>query len=201
MTPPVRLWLPICLHFVIVDRGKKVFFLDVNGNQEMCKVKIDLDFLSTLQNIYVSTASMFSNYEHLLETYFPKPLCQTLKFNFPQQIVIHMPLYKKFPRILAKFLNANLKVPSTCILFESDATAQALPAVFTKALNLFNQIFGSVQSFPRNRVKRDSFTRFFEFVFGDASSRLKTLEYSNKREVAMTSFLMDKSNITDFLIQ
>ena len=144
---------------------------------------------------------MFSNYEHLLETYFPKPLCQTLKFNFPQQIVIHMPLYKKFPRVLAKFLNANLKVPSTCILFESDATAQALPAVFTPALNLFNQIFRSVQSFPRNRIKRDLFTRFFEFVFGDASSRLKTLEYSNKREVAMTSFLMDKSNTTDFLIQ
>ena len=89
--------LPKNTVYTFVDKGETVSFLDINGNRKMCKVKIDLDFLSTLQNIYVSTASMFANYEHLLETYFPKPLCQTLKFNFPQQIVIHMPLYKKFP--------------------------------------------------------------------------------------------------------
>ena len=187
--------------YTFVDRGPRVKFLDVNSNIETCKVRIDMDFLSTLQNIYIGTATMFSSFEHLLETYFPQPPCQTLKFNFPQEIVANMPLYKKFPRVLAKFLNANLKVPSTCILFESEATAQPMPVVFTKALGLFNQVFGSVPSFPRNRVKRDTFSRFFEFVFGDASSRLKTLEYANKREVKMTNFLMDKSNVTDLVIQ
>ena len=156
--------------YTFIDKGEAgMSFRDINVDFKKCKVKIDLDFLSTLNNIYTGTASMFSNFEYLLETYFPQPLCQTLKFNFPQQIAIHMPLYKKFPRVLPKFLNANLKVPYACILFESNTTAQALPTIFIPALNLFSKIFRSVQSSPQNRIKRDTFTRFLEFVFGDAS--------------------------------
>ena len=193
--------LPQNTVYTFVDRGQTMKFLNVNSNVFKCKVRIDMDFLSTWRNVYVGTATMFASYEHLLETYFSKPPCQTLKFNFPQEIVANMPLYNKFPRVLAKFLNANLRVHSTCILFENEATAQPMPVVFTKALNLFNQVFGSVQSFPRTRVKRDTFSRFFEFVFGDASSRLKTLEYARKRDVKMANYLMDKSNVTDLVIQ
>ena len=194
--------LPKNTVYTFVDNGGiGVDFPNINDYSKLCKVEIDLDFISTLQNIYVSTASMFGNYELLLETFFPAPLCQKLKFNFPQSIDVNMPLYKKIPRLLAKFMSVNLKIPYACILLENDATAQVLPAVFTPVLTLFNQIFRSVQPSLQNRIKRSTFTRFFEFVFGDEESRLRTLEYSNKQEVAMTDFLMDKSNTTDFLIR
>ena len=192
--------LPQNTVYTIIDRGQITKFSDVN-DVTTCKVQIDSDFLSTWRNVYIGTATIFANYEHLLQTYFTKTPCQTLKFKFPQEMIGNMPLYSKFPRVLAKFLNANLKVHSTCILLKDEASAHPMPVVFTKALNLFGQVFGSIPSFPRTRVKRDTFSRFFEFVFGHASSRLRTLEYARKRDVKMANYLMDKSNVTDLLIR
>ena len=187
--------------YTFIDRGQRIKFIRVNDITSTCKVKIDLDYLSTWRNVYIGTATVFSSYEHLLQTFYPKPPCQILKFNFPTEIIVDIPLYNEFPRILAKFLDANLRVPATCILLKHEASAQPMPSLFLKALSLFSRVFGSVPSFPRTRVKRDSFSRFFEYVFGDASSRLKTLEYARRRDVKMQNYLLDKSNITDLAIR
>ena len=60
-------------------------------------------------------------------------------------IQLNMPLYEKFPRVLAKFINRHLKVKYACIMFQNDAAAPVLPDVFIPTLELFNQIFISVQ--------------------------------------------------------
>ena len=77
------------------NSNEAVAFPNVNSKTDLCKALIDQDFKSILQNIYVSSALMFHNYEDLLETFFPEPLCQMLKFNMPASIQLGMPLYVK----------------------------------------------------------------------------------------------------------
>ena len=113
----------------IANGSQSVNFPAVNSDTSLCKVKIDNDFKSTLQNIYASTAIMFQNFESLLKTLFPQPLCQLLKFNMSKLIQLNMPLYEKFPRVLAKFINRHLKVQYACIMFQNDAAAPVLPDV------------------------------------------------------------------------
>ena len=121
----------------------------------------------------------------------------------PNSIQINMPLYAKFPRILAKFINRHLKVKYACIMFGNDAAAPVLPGIFIPTLNFFNQIFLSVQPAPlQNRVRRSSsFNRFFEYIFGDADERLRTIESYTRQEIQMVNFLLYKSNNTDFIIK
>ena len=190
--------LPLRKVFTFVENvNEAVAFPNVNSKTDLCKAVIDQDFKSTLQNIYVSSALMFSNYENLLATFFPEPLCQMLTFNMPASIQLGMPLYVKYPRILAKFINKHLKLKSACIMLGNDATAPVLPDIFIPTLKLFNQIFLSVQPAPpKKRVKRGSFNRFFEYVFGDADNRLRTLESYTRQEIQMVNFLIDKANAT-----
>jgi hypothetical protein len=88
-------------------------------------------------------------------------------------------------------------------MFGNDAAAPVLPDIFIPTLNLFNQIFLSVQPAPlQNRVRRSSsFNRFFEYIFGDAVERLRTIETYTRQEVRMVNFLLDKSNATDIIIK
>ena len=184
-----------------IPDGQRIKFFPINNDYPTCTVKIDLDYLSIWRNIYVGTATIFANFEHLLQTFFPKTLCQTLKFQFPIDIVNDFPLYDKFPKILAKFLNANLKIPATCILLENEASGRPMPSLFGVPLKLFSRIFESVPDYPRTRVRRDSFSRFFEWVFGDASTRIKTLEYARRGDLKMQHYLLDKSNLTDLAVR
>ena len=84
-----RLPLRKVLTFV-ENANQAVDFPNVNSETSLCKVVIDSDFRSTLQNIYMSSAIMFQNYENLLETFFPEPLCQILSFNIPDSIHINI---------------------------------------------------------------------------------------------------------------
>ena len=155
--------LPLRKVFTFVENANEfVAFPNVNSETELCKAIIDPDFKSTLQNIYVSSAIMFSNYEELLTTFFPEPSCQKLTFNMPTSSQLGLPLYVKFSRILAMFINKHLKLKSACIMFGNDEIAPVLPDIFVPTLKLFNQIFLSIQAAPpKNRVKRGSFNRFF----------------------------------------
>ena len=137
-------------------------FPNVNSKTDFCKAVIDPDFRSTLQNILVSSAALFHNYEDLLQTFFPEPSCQQFIFNIPTSIQSGLHLYKKLPRILAMFINKHLKIQSACTVFEHNKTALALPPIFIPTLTLFNKIFLSVQaSPPKRRTKRGSFNLFF----------------------------------------
>ena len=83
--------LPLHKVYTFVDNGNQdVDFPNINSETKLCKVEIDADFRSTLQNIYMSSALMFKNYENLLETFFPEPLCQILSFNIPDSIHINI---------------------------------------------------------------------------------------------------------------
>jgi hypothetical protein len=184
-----------------ISDGRRIKFFPINNELPTCIVKIDLDYLEIWRNLYEATATIFANYEYLLETFFPKALCQNLKFQYPIDIVNNFPLYDKFPKLLAKFLNAHLKIPATCILLKHEASGRPMPSFFDEPLQLFSRIFESVPNYSRNRVKRDSFSRFFEWVFGDASTRIKTLEYARRKDLKMQNFLLDKSNLTDLAVR
>ena len=52
--------------FTFVANGSQSVNFPAVNSDSLCKVIIDNDFRSTLQNIYASTAIMFQNYESLL---------------------------------------------------------------------------------------------------------------------------------------
>jgi hypothetical protein len=153
--------------FTFVENADEIVkFPNVNSETDLCKAIIDPDFQATLQNIFVSSAVMFRSYEELLTTFFPEPQCQKLTFKLPTSILSGLHLYEKFPRILAMFINKHLKFKSVCTVFYNNGTAPNLPQIFLPTLQLFNQIFLSVQTAPpNNRVKRGSFNRFFLIRF------------------------------------
>ena len=68
--------------------------------------------------------------------------------------------------------------------------------------SFLKQIFISLKTdIPKKRVKRGSFNRFFEYVFGDADLQLRNLETFSRQELQMVNFLIDKSNSTDLAIK
>ena len=99
------------------------------------------------------------------------------------------------------FTNKLLQFKSICTVIENGDTSLDLPENFLPTLQLFNQIFLSVHATPiHTRFKRGSFNRFFEYVFGDADERLRTLESYSLHQLRMIDFLVDKSNATDLAI-
>ena len=100
------------------------------------------------------------------------------------------------------FINKHLKFGSICTIFENNNTAPNPPLIMQPPLKMFNQIFLSLQTdIPKKRVKRGSFNRFFEYVFGDADLRLRNLETFSRQELQMVNLLIDKSNSTDLAIK
>ena len=176
--------------------------MDKRDNPEFfCKVTIDKDFHSALENIYSATSITLHDFETLLASYFPEPVCQTLKFNIPTSSQKYTKLYSLYPRLLAKFLAQHLKVKYTCLILENNATSDPLPVVFKSRLDLFHRLFSSLPKPSSTRVKRGTFSRFVEYVWGEADSRMHNLEYYTREELEMVNFLLDKSNHTDLVIK
>jgi hypothetical protein len=146
----------------IQSQNDEVKFPNVNSISDFCKAIIDPDIKATPENIFVSSAVMFKNYEELLTTFFPQPACQKFTFKLPTSILPALHLYKMFPRVLSMLMNKHLKFGSVCTIFENDNTAPNLPPNFLPTLQIFNQIFLTVQTATlKTRIKRGSFNRVF----------------------------------------
>ena len=146
----------------IQSQNDEVKFPNVNSISDFCKAIIDPDIKATPENIFVSSAVMFKNYEELFKKKFPQPACQMFTFKLPSSILPGLHLYKMFPRVLSMFMNEHLKFRSVCTIFENEDTAPNLPSNMQPTLKIFNQIFLSVQTATlRKRIKRRSFNVFF----------------------------------------
>jgi hypothetical protein len=184
------------------NKIEAVEFPNVNSETNFCIAKIDPAIKANIENIFISSAMMFENYEELLQTFFPKPICQIFNFELPASILQGIHLYEMFSRTLAMFINKHLQYEAVCAVFIHDTNAPALPSEMQPTLQLFNQIFLTIKPTALGkRIKRSSFNRFFEYVFGDADGRLRSLETYAQQELQMVNFLIEKSNETDLAIK
>jgi hypothetical protein len=71
----------------IQSQNDEVKFPNVNSISDFCKAIIDPDIKATPENIFVSSAVMFKNYEELFKKKFPQPACQMFTFKLPSSIL------------------------------------------------------------------------------------------------------------------
>jgi hypothetical protein len=57
----------------VQNKIEAVEFPNVNSETDFCEAIIDPSIKANLENIFISSAVMFKNYEELLETFFPQP--------------------------------------------------------------------------------------------------------------------------------
>ena len=142
------------LVFTVVQINESnINFDPIDDPTFFCKVTIDRDFHSALENIYSATSITLHDFKTLLASYFPEPVCQTLKFNIPTASQKYTKLYSLYPRLLAKFLAQHLKVKYTCLILENNATSDPLPVVFKSRLDLFHRLFSSLPKPGSARVE------------------------------------------------
>ena len=86
--------------------GGPVHFHNINDKEATCVGLLSEPFLNILNNIFISTAAVFHQYELILTSLFPMPKCPTMIFNIPSEL--RSVYFIKFPRIIAIMLKKKV---------------------------------------------------------------------------------------------
>ena len=82
--------------------GGPVHFHNINDKITTCVGLVSEPFLNILNNVFISTAAVFHQYELFLTSLFPIPKCPTMNFIIPSEF--RSIYFIKFPRIIAIML-------------------------------------------------------------------------------------------------
>ena len=63
--------------------GAPTLFHDINDKKTTCVGVVSKQYLDILNNVLISSATIFHHYELILSSLFPDPACPKMEFNIP----------------------------------------------------------------------------------------------------------------------
>ena len=143
--------------------------------------------MDEIRNIFAGSVLIFYQLETLLNEIFPFPPCMVFSFNLPSNM--RSIIYKEYPRVLALFLNQQLKIKTNCVFLRHNSSSEQIPAQLKNILLRFLQPFlMKFESQTGNgKVKRNAnpLINFFQYIFTDQDQRVQSLEGNQKLEISV----------------
>ena len=105
-----------------------VHFHDINDKTTTCVGIVSEPMLNILNNVFISTATIFHHYELFTTSLFPKPDCPTMTFNIPSEF--RFVYLVKFPRTIAILLKDFMLKSMLCVKLLHGDESNPLPTAF-----------------------------------------------------------------------